>query len=88
MLGEHNTYKSIPTDLTTKQKSKLFSLLKNIKNEGGLETILTSSCTLRVQDPHISSAPKIHKVGAPLKPMVIPTEELQLMKQLRNCPEV
>ena len=34
------TYKSIPTDLTTRYKNKLITLLKTIKAEGGInETV-------------------------------------------------
>ena len=36
-LLHQNTYKIIPADLTTKQKNKLITLLKKIKQEGGIK---------------------------------------------------
>ena len=65
------TYKKIPEDSTNKQKSRLISILKNIKAEGGLneETYRRLYPTGAVS-PKFYGLPKIHKPGIPLRPIV------------------
>ena len=65
------TYKTIPTDPTSKYKNKLITLLKNIKTEGGMDEV-----TYRRLYPTGASwsklygLPKVHKSGMPLRPIV------------------
>ena len=68
------TYKKIPEDPTNKQKSRLISILKNIKAEGGLseETYRRLYPTGAVS-PKFYGLPKIHKPGIPLRPIVSST---------------
>ena len=37
LLGQHQTYKTIPADPTIRQKKRLINLLKNINAEGGIK---------------------------------------------------
>ena len=37
LLGQHQTYRIIPVDPTTKQENRLITLLTNIKAEGGIQ---------------------------------------------------
>ena len=65
------TYKKIPEDPTRKQKNKLISILKNIKDEGGLneETYRRLYPTAAVPSKFYG-LPKIHKPGTPLRSIV------------------
>ena len=51
LLGQQQTYKIIPVDLTINQKKRLINLLKNIKAEGGLQDHIYKKITLLEQDP-------------------------------------
>ena len=63
------TYKKIPEDLTSRQKSKLISILKNIKAEGGLsEEVYRRMYPTGAVSPKFHGPPKIHKPGIPLRP--------------------
>ena len=70
-LQDTNTYKVLPKDPTPQLKNKLITLLKNIKQTGGLSTqkykqlYPTSSVP-----PKFYGLPKIHKTGTPLRPIV------------------
>ena len=68
------TYKKIPEDPTNKQKSRLISILKNIKAEGGLneETYRRLYPTGAVS-PNFYGLPKTHKPGIPLRHTVSST---------------
>ena len=65
------TYKELSSDPTTKHKSRLISLLKTIKSEGGIDNI-----TYRRLYPTGAGSPKcyglskIHKSGVPLRPII------------------
>ena len=59
-LLQESSYKKITDDPTAKQKSKLISILKNIKAEGGLKD----------GSPKFYGLPKIHKPGIPLRPII------------------
>ena len=50
-LLQHPTYKSIPTDPTTRYKNKPINLLKSIKAEGGSVRLSTKGCIQQEQDP-------------------------------------
>ena len=71
LLQDTNTYRVLPKDPTSHLKNKLISLLKDIKQTGGL-------CTLKYKQLYPTSAvppkfyglPKIHKAGTPLRPIV------------------
>ena len=65
------TYKKIPEDPTSNQKTKLINLLQNIKAEEGIkeETYKWMSHT-GVGSPKFYGLPKIHKPGIPLRPIV------------------
>ena len=71
LLQETNTYKVLPKDPTSYLKNKLITLLKDIKQTGGLSTqkykqlYLTSAVP-----PKFYGLPKIHKTGTPLRPIV------------------
>ena len=63
------TYKVIPADPTTKQK--LITLVKNIKEEGGINK--ETYRRMYLTDAGTSKfywLPKIHKAGVPLRPIV------------------
>ena len=70
-LLSQQTYPKIPEDLTSKQKTKLINLLKNIKAEGGIndETYKRMYPT-GAGSPKFYGLPKIHKPGIPLRPIV------------------
>ena len=70
-LLKHNTYRELVADPTNKYKNKLISLLKTIKSEGGI-----NNSTYRrlyptgAVSPKYYGLPKIHKSGAPLRPII------------------
>ena len=67
-------YKNIPEDPTSRQKSKLISILKNIKAEGGLsEQAYRRMYPTGAVSPKFYGLPKIHKLGIPLRPIVSST---------------
>ena len=71
LLDDKKTYKEINTDPTNKLKTKLISLLKKIKVEGGIEDQLYKKMypTVAVA-PKFYGLPKIHKKDIPLRPIV------------------
>ena len=71
LLNDKKTYKEISTDPTNKLKTKLVSLLKKIKADGGIEEKLYKKMypTGDVV-PKFYGLPKIHKGDIPLRPTV------------------
>ena len=69
------TYKSIPTDPTTKCNNKLVSLLMTIKTEGEINEII-----YRRLYPTRGRFSQVHKKGMPLRPIVS-------SRGVVNCPE-
>ena len=70
-LLSQSTYKTIPTDPTTKFKNKLISLLKTIKAEGGInETIYRRLYSIGAGSPKFYGLPKVHKEGMALRPII------------------
>ena len=70
-LLRHPTYKTIPTDPTNKYKSKLITLLKNIKTEGGIDEVTYRRLYPTGASPSkFYGLPKMHKSGMPLRPIV------------------
>ena len=68
------TYKKITEDPTNKQKTKLISILKSIKTEGGLkEEEYRKMYPTGAVSPKYYGLPKIHKQGIPLRPIVSST---------------
>ena len=68
------TYKKVPEDPTSRQKSKLINILKNIKAEGGLnEEAYKRMYPTGAVSPKFNGLPKIHKPGIPLRPIVSST---------------
>ena len=71
LLEEKKTYKEIPTDPTNKLKTKLISLLKKIKADGGIEDQLYKKMyPTGAVAPKFYGLPKIHKGDIPLRPIV------------------
>ena len=65
------TYKKIPEDPTSRQKTKLINLLKNVKAEGGInEETCKRMYPTGAGTPKFYGLPKIHKPGIPLSPIV------------------
>ena len=65
------TCKSIPTDLTTRYKNKLITLLKTIKAEGGIsEAVYRRLYPTGAGCPKFCGLPKIRKEGMALRPIV------------------
>ena len=66
-----STYKRITEDPTNKQKAKLINILKKIKAEGGLsEDGYKKMYPTGAVSPKYYGLPKIHKAGAPLRPII------------------
>ena len=73
-LHNTTTYKKIPEDPTSRQKSKLISILKNIKAEGGLsEEAYRRMYPTGAVLPKFYGLPKINKPGIPLRPIASST---------------
>ena len=69
-----STYKKIAEDPTSKQKTKLISILKSIKTEGGLkEEDYRKMYPTGAVSPKYYGLPKIHKQGIPLRPLISST---------------
>ena len=70
-LLSQSSYKKISTDPTNRYKSRLITLLKKIKTEGGMD-----KATYRrlyptgATPPKFYGLPKVHKSGMPLRPIV------------------
>ena len=70
-LLSQQTYKKISDDPTSKQKTKLINLLKNIKAEGGINNeTYNRMYPTGAGTPKFYRLPKIHKPGIPLRPIV------------------
>ena len=69
-----NTYKKITEDPTSRQKTRLISILKNIKAEGGLnEENYRKMYPTGAVSPKYYGLPKFHKPGIPLRPIISST---------------
>ena len=70
-LLNKTTYKKIPEDPTSRQKSKLNSILKNVKAKQGLsEEVYRRMYPTGAVSPKFYGLAKIHKPGIPLRPIV------------------
>ena len=71
LLEDQGTYKVLKSDPTSRIKSKLISLLKKIKTEGGIDdTQYKKMYPTGAVPPTFYGLPKIHKRGIPLRPIV------------------
>ena len=71
LLDDRKTYKEINTDPTNKLKTKLISLSKKIKAEGGIEDQLYKKLyPTGAVAPKFYGLPKIHKRDIPVRPIV------------------
>ena len=71
LLQDTNTYKVLPKDPTPQLKNKLITLLKSIKQTGGLITQKYKQLyPTSAVPPKFYGLPKIHKTGTPLRPIV------------------
>ena len=71
LLQDTNTYKVLPKDPTSLLKKKLITLLKDIKQTGGLSTQKYKQLyPTSAVPPKFYGLPKIHKTGTPLRPIV------------------
>ena len=69
-LNDRKTYIEINTDPTNKLRTKLISILKKIKAEGGIEEQLYKMYPTEAVAPTFYGLPKIHKRDIPLRPIV------------------
>ena len=70
-LLQQPAYRPIPNDPTNKYKTKLISLLKSIKTEGGInESTYKRLYPTGAGSPKFYGLPKVHKEGTPLKSIV------------------
>ena len=71
LLEDQGTYKALKSDPTNRIKTKLISLLKKIKSEGGIDDIQYKKMyPTGGVPPKFYGLPKIHKRGIPLRPIV------------------
>ena len=71
LLQDTNTCKVLPKDPTSHLKNKLITLLKDIKQTGGLSTQKYKQLyPTSAVPPKFNGLPKIHKTGTPLRPIV------------------
>ena len=71
LLEDQGTYKALKSDPTNRMKTKLISLLKKIKSEGGInDTQYKKMYPTGAVPPKFYGLPKIHKRGIPLRPIV------------------
>ena len=71
LLQDTNTYKVLHKDPTPQLKNKLITLLKNIKQTGGLSTQKYKQLyPTSAVPPKFYGLLKIHKTGTPLRPIV------------------
>ena len=71
LLEDQGTYKALKSDPTNRSKTKLISLLKKIKSEGGIDdTQYKKMYPTGAVPPKCYGLPKIHKRGNPLRPIV------------------
>ena len=70
-LLSQSSYKKISTDPTNRCKSKLITLLKKIKTEGGMDDVTYRRLyPTGASPPKFYGLPKVHKSGMPLRPIV------------------
>ena len=71
LLQDTNTYNVLNKDPIPQLKNKLITLLKNIKQSGGLSTQKYKQLyPTRAVPPKFYGLTKIHKTGTPLRPIV------------------
>ena len=71
LLQDPNTYKTIPTDPTTKLKTRLITKLKKIKLDTGMDDITYRRMyPTGAVIPKFYGLPKVHKENTPLRPIV------------------
>ena len=71
LLQDTNTYKVLPKDPTSYLKNKFITLLKDIKQTGGLSTQKYKQLyPTSAVPPKFYGLPKIHKAGTHLRPIV------------------
>ena len=71
LLQDTNTYKVLKKDPTSQLKNKPISLLKDIKQTGGLNTNKYKQLyPTSVVAPRLYGLPEMHKVGTPFRPIV------------------
>ena len=71
LLEDQGTYKALKSDPTNRMKTKLISLLKKIKSEGGInDTQYNKMYPTGAVPPKFYGFPKIHKRGILLRPIV------------------
>ena len=71
LLSDTNTYKSLSKDPTSKYRTQVISQLQELKNAGAIselkyKQLYPTSSTI----PRFYGLPKVHKSGAPLRPIV------------------
>ena len=70
-LIQQSSYRPIPNDPTNRLKTRLISLLKQIKTESGMnEATYKRLYPTGAGSPKFYGLPKIHKQGTPLRPIV------------------
>ena len=71
LLQDPNTYQTIPTDPTTKLKSRLITKLKKIKLDSRMDdTTYRRMYPTGAVIPKFYGLPKVHKENTPLRPIV------------------
>ena len=86
LLQDTNTYKVLPKDSTSYLKNKLITILKDIKQTGGLSTQKYKQLyPTSAVPPKFYGLPKIHKTGTPLD-ILFPVGGQSPMGLLRSFP--
>ena len=85
LLQDTNTYKVLPKDPTSHLKNKLITLLKDIKQTGGLNTQKYKLYPTSAVPPKFYGLPKIHKQAPPSGPL-FPVGGPSHMALLRSFP--
>ena len=71
LLNDVKTYKTLKKDPTTKYSNTLVTKLQELKNEGALDDITYKRLyPTSAVIPKFYGLPKVHKTGAPLRPIV------------------
>ncbi|XP_066263270.1 uncharacterized protein [Branchiostoma lanceolatum] len=71
LLGDVNTYTELKKDPTSQYKKDLIAILQNLEKKGAISHILKLKLHPTSEDtPKFYGLPKIHKVGAPLRPII------------------
>ncbi|CAF1562230.1 unnamed protein product [Adineta ricciae] len=87
ILNDRNTFEIVEVDETITQEDRLMRKLKQLRNEGFITEKEFNFCRPRGSQPaRIYGLPKIHKLGAPLRPIVSAsgTFNYKLAKLLAN----